>query len=227
MGTYLRGFGAWDEVDGALVRFLITGPMHWLGLVDLAAPEPGSIPTALRLSRWAETLWHGNAPGDLPDENAALKATTEGRLILPLLAPRAVRYQVARFCQWEGERERDNGNEYLYRITPAALERAKFQGLRATQLIGLLRRHHDGPIPPMLIQFLERWENTGTQALVERAVLLRVTSPDILAALRKTRAARCLGEVLNETTVLVRPGMEEQVLAGLAEIGFLAEGKLE
>ena len=116
--------------------------------------------------------------------------------------------------------------EYLYRITPAALERAKAQGLRATQLIGLLRRHSDGPLPPMLVQALERWENSGTQAFVERAVLLRVTSPEILAALRKTRAARCLGDALNETTVLVRPGMEEQVLAALAEIGYLAEAKL-
>ena len=53
MGDYLRGFSTWDEVDGALVRFLITGPMHWLGLVDLAAPRlPArrAPPSALRLS---------------------------------------------------------------------------------------------------------------------------------------------------------------------------------
>lgn len=246
-GVYLRGFGAWDEVDGALVRFLISGPMHWLGLIDLASPDPAkpdanagesaNATTALRLSRWAQALWHGDAPDDLPVENAPLKAASDGSLSLPALTPRAVRYQVARFCQGEANRTHDAAHnaahkaseertEYRYRITPASLERAKAQGLRAAQLIGLLRRHSDGPLPPMLVQALERWENSGTQAFVERAVLLRVASPEILAALRKTRAARCLGDALNETTVLVRSGMEEQVLAALAETGYLAEAKL-
>jgi hypothetical protein len=32
---HIRGFGAWDEVDGARGRFLGCGPMHWLGLLDL------------------------------------------------------------------------------------------------------------------------------------------------------------------------------------------------
>ena len=226
-GNYLRGFSAWEEVDGALVRYLITGPMHWLGLIDLAAPEPGAAPTALRLSAWAQALWHGDPPEGLPAEDALLKVTSDGRLMLPERLPRAARYQIARFCHWEGETTRENKNEYLYRVTPAALERAKSQGLRATQLIHLLRRYQDGPLPPALIQALERWENTGTQAVIEKISLLRVTSPDILAALRKTRAARCLGEALNETTVAIRPGMEEQVISALAEIGFLSEAKLQ
>lgn len=226
-GAYLRGFSAWDEVDGALVRFLITGPMHWLGLVDLAAPEPGAAPTALRLSGWAQALWHGDAPDGLPAEEASLKATSDGRLALPAGVPRAVRYQIARFCHWEGEKERDGKSEYLYRVTPAALERARSQGLRAAQLIHLLRRHHDSPLPPALVQALEHWENAGTQALIEKVSLLHVTSPEILAALRKTRAARCLGEALNETTVTIRPGMEEQVASALAEIGYLAESRLQ
>src|SRR5690606_33938934 len=35
-GDYLRGFESWDAVEGALLEFYITGPMHWLGLADLA-----------------------------------------------------------------------------------------------------------------------------------------------------------------------------------------------
>ena len=34
---YLRGFESWDQVDGQLLRFLITGYLHWLGILDLAA----------------------------------------------------------------------------------------------------------------------------------------------------------------------------------------------
>lgn len=226
-GTYLRGFSAWDEVDGALVRFLICGPMHWLGMVDLAAPGPGTEPSALRLSQWAPALWHGESPGQFTKEDASIKVALEGRLVIPVLAPRAVRYQVARFCQWEGERERNGRIEYNYRITPAALERSKNQGLRASQLLGLLRRHCEGPLPSALVQAIERWENNGTQAVVENVVLLKVSSPEILAALKKSRAARCLGDTLNENTAVIRPGMEEQVQAVLIEIGYLAETRLE
>jgi hypothetical protein len=151
----------------------------------------------------------------------------EGRLVVPALVPRTVRYQVARFCVWESDQESESHADYRYRITPASLERAKAQGLRPAQLIGLLRRYSVGPLPLALVQALERWENTGTQALLEQVVLLRVTSPDILTALRKTRAARCLGESLNETTVSIRPGTQEQVLACLMEIGYLAEARIE
>jgi hypothetical protein len=225
-GNFLRGFGSWDEVDGALVRFLISGPMHWLGLLDLAAPEAGAAPAAFRLSAWAEALWNGDAPAGLAVEEAQIKVNAEGRLRLPALAPRALRYQVARFCQWEGLKGSGANLEYLYRITPPALERARAQNLRPSQLSGLLRRHSEGPLPPSLVQALDRWETQGTQALVEQVLLLRVTAPEILAVLRKGRAARCLGDALNDNVVQVRPGMEEQLMAAIAEAGYLAMVKL-
>jgi hypothetical protein len=230
-GGYLRGFASWDAVDGALVRFLICGPMHWLGLVDLASSEPGGEPTALRLSAWAAALWHGSAPegglggglGGLAKEDAQVKVSGDGLLTVPRLVPRAVRYQVARFCHWEPEKE---PGEYRYRVTPAGLERAKAQGLRPSQLLSLLRRYCDGAVPPHLAQALDRWETSGTQALVERVVVLRVTSPEIITALRKTRAARALGDPLNDTTILIRAGMEDLVLSALAETGYLADAML-
>jgi hypothetical protein len=36
-GSYLRGFSSWDQVDGALIRFLISEVMHRLGLIDLGS----------------------------------------------------------------------------------------------------------------------------------------------------------------------------------------------
>jgi hypothetical protein len=37
-GEFLRGYSHWEAVDGALIRYVICGPMYWLGLVDLATP---------------------------------------------------------------------------------------------------------------------------------------------------------------------------------------------
>ena len=50
-GEYLRGFEHWDEVDGRLIRYIITGPLHWLGVLDLARPEAEQEVTAFRLIR--------------------------------------------------------------------------------------------------------------------------------------------------------------------------------
>ena len=219
-GEFLRGFESWDAVDGALLRFLITGPLHWLGFLDLAAPQPHAEPAAFRLSAWAEDLFHASSPRGLPDENGKLKLTSAGLVSVPRLAPRALRYQIARFCLWEGAAL----DEYHYRIAPAGLERATAQGLRPRQLLGLLRRHIDADaFPPSLGLALDRWETSGTQAAVEQAVLLRAASPQVIEALKKTRAARYIQEEISPTILLLRPGTQDKVIEALIETGFLCE----
>jgi hypothetical protein len=130
---------------------------------------------------------------------------------------------VARFCEWEGEA----GKEYTYRISPASLDRARRQGLRPGQLIALLRRYGSPPPPPSLVQALDRWDENGIQVTLEPAWVLRVTSPEILAALRRQPAARFLGDLLGPTSIIVKPGAIEKVQAALAEMGYLADTKPE
>jgi len=218
-GQYLRGFAAWNEVDGALLRYMISGPLHWLGFLDLAAPDDQSAPLAFRLSRWAEHLWLGKPPAGLDEENEPVRVNSQGLILVPQRASRAVRYQLARFTAWLPP----HNNFYQYRISPQALDRARQQGLYPAQLINLLRKHANAPLPPNLLQLLKRWESHGVQAKIETVSLLRVNSPEILNALRKTGAARYLGETLSDTLVVLRPGSEEKVLRALAEIGYLGE----
>jgi hypothetical protein len=220
---YLRGFSTWDEVDGALIRFIITGPMHWLGMMDLAAHSPGEPPAVFRPSAWAASLYHGQPPKGLPIENSPVRVTAGGHLRLSNLTPRSARYLIARFCEWQDEQDK----EYHYYLTPASLEQARQQGLRTSHLVGLLKKHSVSPLPPSLLQALERWEQYGVQAGIKKVSLLRVASPDILDALRKTRSARYLGEALNPTTLVVKPGGEEVVRSALAELGYLASSQLD
>jgi hypothetical protein len=221
-GEYLRGFENWEAVDGALIRFIITGPLHWLGILDLAAPAEGSPASAFRFSDGSAALLRGSAPEGFPREEQALQARSDARLSLPRLVPRSVRYQIARFCEWEGL----GGEAYRYRLTAASLDRARRQGLRAAQLLVLLRRHA-AAVPPALIKALERWEERGTEARLEPLLVLRLSSPEILQELRASRAARFLGDPLGPTAVIVRAGAREKVLAALAEMGYLAEVSIE
>lgn len=217
-GEFLRGFAAWNEVDGALVHFILAGPLHWLGVLDLAAPTGESFPTAFRISGKTAVLLKGEAPQGLPLEDATMHVRSDARLVIPRLAPRVARYQVARFSQWEGETE----NEYRYRLTPASLARARGQGLATGHLVALLRRYAVH-IPPSLGKALERWEKHGAEARLEQVAVLRLASPEMLQAVRSSRAARFLGEPLGPTTVIIKPGAMQKVLAILAELGYLGE----
>jgi hypothetical protein len=229
-GSFLRGFDYWDQVDGALIRYLITGPLHWLGMVDLAAPgtsgeetagAPESI-TAFRLSKWSGALLHGVIPEGLEIEDKTLIVRSDARISVPRLAPRAARYQVARISSWESEDE----EYYSYRLTPASLERARSQGLQLNHILTLLRRYAP-VVPPTLVKALERWDERGVEARLERVLVLHLSNPEQLTAFRNSRAARFLGKPLGPTAIIVKPNAQEKVLAVLAEMGYLGEATLD
>jgi hypothetical protein len=132
--------------------------------------------------------------------------------------PRAARYQIARFCQWEPP----TSHEYRYRFTPSSLEQGIDQGLKIKHLQTLLARHAQN-VPPNIIKALDRWDQRGTEARLQSALVLRLSSPELLQKLRKSRAARYLGEPLGPTTVIVKSGTGEKVLEVLTEMGHLGE----
>jgi hypothetical protein len=206
---YLRGFQSWDEVDGALIQFLITGPLFWLGLLELAAPEEGETGTAFR--RVGQKR--------ITQETGKLTVSSNGLISVPRLVPRSARYLVARFCDWEDARP----DEYRYRVSTRSLQKAVGQGLKVTQLLGLLSKNSLVDIPSAFVKALKRWDLNGTEARVETQTILRLNRPETLEELRKSKAGRFLGESLGPVTVVVKKGAQSRVLAALAEMGLLAE----
>jgi hypothetical protein len=232
-GENLRGFESWEAVEGELIRFIIAGPLHWLGIVDLGLPEPpateagsgvGHPPqqaTAFRFSAWAADLLSLKPPTGLAAEGEAIQVNRDGRLHIPARAPRVARYQAARFAAWE----RYALDSYHYRLTPASLEAARQAGLNLQHLTSLLR-HHARAVPPGLLDALERWETSGSAARLERVLVLRVKDPELLQALRTSTLARYFGELLGPTAVIIRPGGVEKLVDGLVEMGYFTEVEL-
>jgi hypothetical protein len=217
-GNFLRGFENWEAVDGALLRFLFTGPMHWLGLLDLASASPEAPASAFRASKWAIALLNEMVPLGLESEQGKIQARSDARLVVSRLAPRAIRYQIARF----GILEKATDEAYTYRLTPRSLHGARQQGLSVGHLLTLLRRHAE-TVPPSLGRALERWDGHGTEARLGQTWVLRLASPEMMQAVRSSRAGRFLGDPLGPTAVVVKPGAAEKVLAVLAELGYMGE----
>ncbi len=210
-GQFLRGFAYWDQVDGALIKQFIH-TLHWLGMADLASPEDGKDATAFRM------------PG-LKVEAQKLKVegrivvSSNGKITVSRFFSRAVRYQISRFCEWEDVKSDD----YQYQVTARSLSHAREQGLQAGQLLALLVKYTNGAVPPALVKALKQWEAHGTEARVKNLLVLRVTKPEIVEELRKSKAGKFLGEILSPTAVTIKSGAESKVLAALAELGLLAE----
>jgi hypothetical protein len=216
-GESLKGLSHWDEVDGALIRYLITGPMHWLGLMDLASPDEGEAITAFRFSGWAPQLLMGQ-PVDLSEEDQPVESFSDGKITAGRLTPRLGRYQISRFCLWVDETE----EQYSYQITPASLEKAREQGLKVSHLERLLNRYGEEP-PPNLVEALTRWEREGGQVRIRPCIILQVETPKILQALRESPGGRFLGEPLGPTATIVNPGAVEKVTRELARLGYLSD----
>ena len=137
--------------------------------------------------------------------------------------PRAVRYQLSRFCAWDEEK----AGAYRYHVTPSSLVKAAKQGLKVEHLLALLANHSDAGIPPVLVKALKRWEANSTEAWAETQVILRVSRPEILKELRKSKAAKYLGEPLGPTTVIVKGGAMQKLAEAMTELGLLMEDGTE
>lgn len=211
-GQYLRGFASWEQVDGALVRYFITDILHWLGQVDLSVAEGALEPTSFRINN---TLVTGK-------EDQKVHISSQGVISVPRLAPRVVRYQVSRFCEWDTPKE----DVYRYRLSTSSLAKAKEQGLKVEHLLALLTRHTDAGVPPTLVKALKRWEVNGTEARLQTQVILKVSRPEVLEEMRRSKAAKFLGEALGPTTVIVKGGAVQKVMEALMELGIVGESQI-
>jgi hypothetical protein len=190
---------------------MITGPLFWLGIVELATPTDSDVVNAFRKT--------GNDLRVQVAKTGGLHVSSQGRIVIPRSMSRLSRYQIARFCEWDLEKE----NEYQYRVSTNSLKKAAGHGLKVNQLLSLLVKNAASEIPPSFIKALNRWESKGTEARLEVQTILKVSRPEVLEELRNSKAGRFLGETLGPVTVTIKAGAQPKVLAALAEMGLLGE----
>ncbi|PKO05948.1 MAG: hypothetical protein CVU41_09155 [Chloroflexi bacterium HGW-Chloroflexi-3] len=218
-GEYLRGFEHWDAIDGTFIRFMLTGPLYWLGLVDLACSENDNKIQAFKCSNWCSDLLSNKTPEGIKPEDVKFLIDSYGKIVIPLRFSRTIRYQISRFCDWNGKSK----DGYVFQISPVSLQRAKDQGLKINHFLKIVQSVLPHPFPPKLKNALEKWENLGTQAHFTQAILLHVANPEAINHLQTTSVKKFIQAVLNPNTVAVVPNGIEQVRKALIEIGYLSE----
>lgn len=218
-GEYLRGFEYWDAIDGEFLRFMIIGPLFWLGLVDLASSSSASNAQAFKCSDWYENLISNQPPEEIQTKEVKIMIDSYGKIVIPVHFSRTNRYQISRFCDWNGKSK----DGFVYQISPNSLQRAKNQGLKISHILKIVQSILPHPFPPKLKTALENWEIHGTQAHFSTAVLLHIGDPEAIHQLQSMPVKKFILAVLNQNTVAVLPNGVEKVRQALIEIGYLSE----
>lgn len=220
-GALLRGIDSWQDVEPHFLRFFICQWMFWLGLTRVYQDEAGEVFFSMQSA--IKALDGISVHEKIADEEEALIAHPNGHITMSDKTAPIARYQIARFAEWL-----ELGPEaYSYQITPASLTKAAKVGLSTHHLISLLRKYGKSAPPPNLVKALSRWQEHGTEAQMETLTVLRLTSPDILQALKQSEAKAWLGDSLGPVAVVIKAGGLEKVQKTLARLGYLSDFDVE
>jgi hypothetical protein len=209
-GEYLHGFESWDAIDGALLEFYIKGPMHWLGLTDIADD-------AARLTAYGRAFIDLTEWPNPPEPTDTVEVQPDGTLLVSRKVARVDRFQVARFTTWH-----QSGDPYVYRLDGDGVQRAAAQGITTQHIVAFLTRQlGDTALPPNIAKLLETWQTGATaEVTFERLLVLRTTSPEVMERIyNEPPLRRFLGARLGPMACVIRAGQEEALQEALGEIG--------
>ncbi|MEL6271684.1 MAG: hypothetical protein AAFR22_17895, partial [Chloroflexota bacterium] len=199
-GEYVRGFESWDTVEGALIEYLITGPMHWLGLLDVA-------PEAARMTAYGRGVVGAAQFPRVPDAPEPVIVEDDGTLLVTRKVSRIDRFQVARFTTWETAPAPDSGDPFAYVLDMSGVRQADTQGINTGHITTFLRRMlGDDPVPEKIERVLRAYQSgdAGNVTLTPM-VVLRTTSEQVLDDIVATpELRRFLGARLGPMAVAVR-----------------------
>ena len=222
-GAALRGAAHWEQIDGALVRFLVCGPLHWLGLADLAGAEANAPASEFRLTPHFFSLT-GAAEFSVLENPQRLALQAAGTITVPVSAPRADRYQAARLADWLLPLQPES---YSYQLTTASLRRAQLQGIDVRQALAFLQRASGAALPPAVQRALQRFAQHRSEVRLQPTVVLRVSSEALLQQLQQhPHVGSFLGERLGPLTVMVPERSWEKLRAALLDYGLLLDCEL-
>lgn len=128
----LKGFEQWDAVEGALLSFLVHGPLYWLGAIDLAEPSAGD-QWVMSLSQWGARWLGHDTPQPHEPPRRSMQVRDDFTVTLPVGAALDDRFRIERFAQWQASYP-----QYVYQINQRSLKRAADSGVTAQQISDFL-----------------------------------------------------------------------------------------
>ena len=235
------------EVEGTFVGGALSGPLHWMGIVDIAAD--GSRLLAFRLNSSGARTLGIKGPGSSTPAHPANSTQNTGRSTKPKSAGspasgRAGEIQEARLIvqpnfqvfAWgavsEGtlarvelfaDRVKADRSAVEYTLSHAAVYRGQKAGLSVDQIIAFLEQTSGAALPQNVLRTLQEWGEQHERIVFHRAVgLCHTATPEMLNELWDEPPIRsCLQKRLTPTVALLKRGCAHPLRETLLQRGFL------
>jgi hypothetical protein len=221
----LRGFEAWNEVEGALIAYFITGPLSWLGAVSTGGSELDSV-EAFALTP-AGAAWLGLTQPPAVSAPPPILIKQDGTAVVPFTR-RYERFQLSRIADLtrcptnrSDPESPDSSQTYIYRLSPPSLNRAKQQRISCDRIISFLQTAAGGvELPDHLKAAIQRGYSQERSATLTHGWLLRVTDP---RHLNLPGVAELIQTRLTPEWALVADHHRDRIIARFAEHGVLVD----
>ncbi len=221
-GRSLMGFEHWDQVEGGLIRYLLTHILPLLGVLDLGLSTEDSAPVSFKITPSGQLFLTGQAPPPTERRTLFLRVNNNFRIEVPRRASLYDRFQLTRFAELERREE----NRTIYQVTQASVGRALRNGVSADQIVAFLARASNNRTPLKMVETLRVWGRRQGTAHLERATLLRLEADYLVEEIRQHPLLRpLLGEVIGPTTILVPEENVREVRRLLNQLGYLGDGE--
>jgi hypothetical protein len=220
-GNSLMGFDNWDKVEGALIRYILTHILFWLGAVELGVSGESEPPAYFRLTPSGEAfLFNRSLPELSANKPLFIRVLPGFQVQVPQRANLYDRFQLARFA----ELERREINQVIYRISQTSVGRALRNGVTADQMVAFLARATNNQTPLKVVETLRTWGTRQGTAYLERTTILRLKHESQVEELRQNQAiGPLLGEIIGSTAILIPSENTLAVRRLLTELGYLAD----
>jgi hypothetical protein len=205
---------------------LITGPLHWLGLVTLAttaSPSPASPSPA------------SPSPDDLvmasglrtPDSGLSSCCTMPKQPINTIRAPLNVQpvhlVRLAHFCEWLIAPP-PTPSPHTFTLSPERIARLAAQGVPPEHSLEQLTAALGRPPSRRTSQRIYQWAAAGQQLQLRTLFVLEADTPERLAQLRRHKLVRNrLGETIAPNRIALRPTDAVALAQTLRALGYYVE----
>ncbi|HIP97657.1 MAG TPA: hypothetical protein EYH32_10635, partial [Anaerolineae bacterium] len=217
-GRYLSGFESWDQVEGALIAYLIAQPLHWLGVTSLGYEnEADDFPSSFLITPW------GAAFLGLPHQQEEwapqpIEIRPDFTILIPAAGSLYHRFQVERFADRQGAEE----GAYLYRLTQDSLARLLKESIEVETVLGFLKQAAAGRLPANVADTLRRWGQKYGQVSLRPVVLLQVKDESVLQKLQTLPQTRSyLQEIISPTAATVAERDWPRLVEELRKLDYL------
>ena len=213
---FVKGFENWDQVEGRLLRFMLEGPMTWLGLLENAE---GRFRLTQSATNWLSGKTHAEEEVRVP-----IVVQADGVVLVPFNASRYERFQVARVTSPAPLQARELTEPFRYDITPISLDRAQEEGIQPQRVLAFLKETSGRAIPASVKRAIERWSQNGLEGRLQNAVVLRVKDATILDTLQSNPRTRpYIGERLGDLAAVLLTDDWREFQRVTAQLGLLLD----